>query len=123
MKIQITYSNDSKSTIDLEHTSVSKVSIDKSRPMDIRVRVAFKDKDLTPLDLFFTGAPGAIDATSQIGPLVSEVAVFVDGGPVVTSNPNTVYDLLSNWFITGDWGSQAQKAHDAQGVNKPFFNF
>ena len=106
MKIQITYSNDSKSTIDLDPASVRKVSIDKSRPEDIRVRVAFKDKTANPIDLFFPkpGASGASGASGPTDPLVSEVSVFAQDGPADTSNPNTVYDMLSNWFIAGDRG-------------------
>lgn len=106
MKIQITYSNESKTTIDLEHDAVRKVSIDKGRPADIRVRVAFKDKTASPIDMFFPkpGATGASGASGPTDPLVSEVSVFAQDGPADTSNPNTVYDMLSNWFITGDWG-------------------
>ena len=130
MKIQITYSNDSKSTIDLEHDSVGKVSIDKGRPTDIMVRVAFKAKDTQPIDMFFP-KPGAPGAPGPIYPLVSEVSVFAqDGSPEATSNPNTVYDLLSNWFITGiaGTGEHRHQRHrevtgPAFGVTGPKFNF
>lgn len=114
MKIQITYQNDSKSTFDIEPDSVRKVSIDKGRPADIRVRVAFKDRTNPPIDMFFP-KPGATGATGPLDPIVSEVSVFAQDGPAATSNPNTVYDLLSNWFITGDWGTQAPRAPGVTG--------
>ena len=52
MKIEVTYANEGQATIDLDPSTFRKVTIDHERPLDTRVRVAFKDAQ-EPLDLFF----------------------------------------------------------------------
>lgn len=61
MKIEVTYANEGQATIDLDPSTFRKVTIDPERPLDTRVRVAFKDSQ-EPLDLFFLkeGAPDPV---------------------------------------------------------------
>ena len=103
MKIEVTYANEGQATIDLDPSTFRKVTIDPERPLDTRVRVAFKDSQ-EPLDLFFLkeGAP----EPCPLGPFVTYVTVFRPGSdPVVLTDPVAVYDTLSNLFIHGDWGT------------------
>lgn len=94
--IQVTYSNGSKATIDIDPSDIRKVTIDHGRPLDIRVRTVFKSTG-TPLDLFFhkPNAPAIID---QSCPLVSDVTVFTNAEPVPLADPDMVYGTMSNWL-------------------------
>lgn len=115
MKIEVTYSNEAQATIDIDPSTFRKVTIDPERPLDTRVRVAFKDNQ-EPLDLFFLkeGAP----EPSPLGPVVTYVTLFRPGSdPVVLTDPVAVYATLSNLFIHGEqWaeGTEGTKDHEGK---------
>lgn len=115
MKIEVTYSNEALATIDIDPSTFRKVTIDPERPLDTRVRVAFKDAQ-EPLDLFFR-KEGAQEP-SPLGPLVTHVTVFRPGsGPVALTDPVAVYATLSNLFIHGEqWteGTEGTKDHEGK---------
>ena len=107
MKIEVTYANEGQATIDLDTSTFRKVTIDPERPLDTRVRVAFKDGQ-EPLDLFFLkeGAP----ETSPLGPFVTYVTVFRPGSdPVVLTDPVAIYATLSNLFLYGERWTEGTK--------------
>ena len=105
MKIEVTYANEGQATIDLDPSTFRKVTIDPERPLDTRVRVAFKDGQ-EPLDLFFL-KDGAPEPHGPLGPFVTYVTLFRPGSdPVVLTDPMAVYATLSNLFIHGDWGTE-----------------
>lgn len=101
MKIEVTYANEGQATIDLDPSTFRKVTIDPERPLDTRVRVAFKDGQ-EPLDLFFL-KDGAPEPNGPLGPVVTYVTVFRPGSdPVVLTSPVAVYATLSNLFLYGE---------------------
>lgn len=105
MKIEVTYANEGQATIGLDPSAFRKVTIDPERPIDTRVRVAFKDGQ-EPLDLFFL-KPGAQEPQGPLGPFVTYVTVFRPGAdPVVLTDPVAVYATLSNLFLHGETGTQ-----------------
>ena len=107
MKIEVTYSNEAQATIDIDPSTFRKVTIDPERPLDTRVRVAFKDGQ-EPLDLFFI-KDGASEH-SPLGPLVTHVTVFRPGSdPVVLTDPVAIYGTLSNLFIHGEHWTEGTK--------------
>ena len=114
MKIEVTYANEGQATIDLVPSTFRKVTIDHERPLDTRVRVAFKDAQ-EPLDLFFLkeGAP----EPSPLGPFVTYVTVFRPGSdPVVLTDPVAVYATLSNLFLFGEhWTGGTEGTKDPEG--------
>lgn len=114
MKIEVTYANEGQATIDLDPSTFRKVTIDPERPLDTRVRVAFKDGQ-EPLDLFFLkeGAP----ETSPLGPFVTYVTVFRPGSdPVVLTDPVAIYATLSNLFLYGErWTEGTEGTKDTEG--------
>ena len=108
MKIEVTYANEGQATIDLDPTTFRKVTIDPERPLDTRVRVAFKDGQ-EPLDLFFL-KDGAQEPNGPLGPFVTYVTVFRPGAePVVLTSPVAIYDTLSNLFIHGEQWTEGTK--------------
>ena len=115
MKIEVTYANEGQATIDLDPSTFRKVTIDPERPLDTRVRVAFKDAQ-EPLDLFFLkeGAP----EPSPLGPFVTYVTVFRPGAdPVTLNDPVAIYDTLRNLFLNGEmWtgGTEGTKDHEGK---------
>ena len=94
--IQVTYSNGSKATIEIDPPDIRKVSIDHGRPLDIRVRTVLKSTG-TPIDLYFH-KPNAPTMVDQSSPLVSDVTVFTDAEPVSLADPDMVYGTISNWM-------------------------
>ena len=111
MKIEVTYSNEALATIDIDPSTFRKVTIDPERPLDTRVRVAFKDAQ-EPLDLFFLkeGAP----EPCPLGPFVTYVTLFRPGSdPVALTDPVAVYATLSNLFIHGEQWTEGTK--DSEG--------
>lgn len=94
--IQVTYSNGSKSTMEIDPPDIRKVSIDHGRPLDIRVRIALKSTG-TPLDLFFH-KPNAPVIDSVYSPLVSDVTVFNGADHVSLADPDMVYGTMSDWL-------------------------
>lgn len=111
MKIEVTYSNEAQATIDIDPSTFRKVTIDPERPLDTRVRVAFKDNQ-EPLDLFFLkeGAP----EPCPLGPFVTHVTVFRPGAePVVLTSPVDIYATLRNLFIHGEHWTEGTK--DSEG--------
>ena len=101
MKIEVTYANEGQATIDLDPSTFRKVTIDPERPLDTRVRVAFKDGQ-EPLDLFFL-KDGAPEPQGPLGPFVTYVTVFRPGAdPVVLTDPEAIYATLSNLFLYGE---------------------
>ena len=93
MKIEVTYANEGQATIDLDPSTFRKVTIDPERPLDTRVRVAFKDAQ-EPLDLFFL-KEGAPETHGHIGPFVTYVTVFRPGAdPVTLTDP---VDIEATW--------------------------
>ena len=115
MKIEVTYANEGQATIDLDPTTFRKVTIDPERPLDTRVRVAFKDGQ-EPLDLFFL-KDGAQEPNGPLGPFVTYVTVFRPGAePVVLTSPVAIYDTLSNLFIHGEqWTEGTEGTKDTEG--------
>ena len=115
MKIEVTYANEGQATIDLDPTTFRKVTIDPERPLDTRVRVAFKDGQ-EPLDLFFL-KDGAQEPNGPLGPFVTYVTVFRPGAePVVLTSPVAIYDTLSNLFIHGEqWTEGTEGTKDPEG--------
>jgi hypothetical protein len=104
VKIEVTYANEGQATIDLDPSTFRKVTIDPERPIDTRVRVAFKDGQ-EPLDLFFL-KDGAPEPNGPLGPFVTYVTVFRQGSdPVVLTDPVAVYATLSNLFLHGEKGT------------------
>jgi hypothetical protein len=102
--IEVTYANEGQATIDLDPSTFRKVTIDPERPLDTRVRVAFKDGQ-EPLDLFFL-KDGAPEPNGPLGPFVTYVTVFRPGSdPVVLTDPVAVYATLSNLFLHGEKGT------------------
>ena len=116
MKIEVTYANEGQATIDLDPSTFRKVTIDHERPLDTRVRVAFKDSQ-EPLDLFFL-KEGAPEDPGPLGPFVTHVTVFRQGyDPVVLTDPVDIYATLSNLFIHGEhWteGTEGTKDHEGK---------
>ena len=115
MKIEVTYANEGQATIDLDPSTFRKVTIDPERPLDTRVRVAFKDGQ-EPLDLFFL-KDGAQEPNGPLGPFVTYVTVFRPGAePVVLTSPVAIYDTLSNLFIHGEqWTEWTEGTKDTEG--------
>ena len=115
MKIEVTYANEGQATIDLDPSTFRKVTIDPERPLDTRVRVAFKDGQ-EPLDLFFL-KDGAQEPNGPLGPFVTYVTVFRPGAePVVLTSPGAIYDTLSNLFIHGEqWTEGTEGTKDPEG--------
>ena len=115
MKIEVTYANEGQATIDLDPSTFRKVTIDPERPLDTRVRVAFKDGQ-EPLDLFFL-KDGAQEPNGPLGPFVTYVTVFRPGAePVVLTSPVAIYDTLSNLFIHGEqWTEGTEGTKDTKG--------
>ena len=115
MKIEVTYANEGQATIDLDPTTFRKVTIDPERPLDTRVRVAFKDGQ-EPLDLFFL-KDGAQEPNGPLGPFVTYVTVFRPGAePVVLTSPVAIYDTLSNLFIHGEqWTGGTEGTKEPEG--------
>ena len=115
MKIEVTYDNEGQATIDLDPSTFRKVTIDPERPLDTRVRVAFKDGQ-EPLDLFFL-KDGAQEPNGPLGPFVTYVTVFRPGAePVVLTSPVAIYDTLSNLFIHGEqWTEGTEGTKDTEG--------
>ena len=115
MKIEVTYDNEGQATIDLDPSTFRKVTIDPERPLDTRVRVAFKDGQ-EPLDLFFL-KDGAQEPNGPLGPFVTYVTVFRPGAePVVLTSPVAIYDTLSNLFIHGEqWTEGTEGTKDPEG--------
>ena len=108
MKIEVTYANEGQATIDLDPSTFRKVTIDPERPLDTRVRVAFKDAQ-EPLDLFFL-KDGAQEPNGPLGPFVTYVTVFRPGyDPVVLTDPVAVYATLRNLFIHGEQWTEGTK--------------
>jgi hypothetical protein len=95
--VQVTYSNGSKSTLEIDPPDIRKVSIDHGRPLDIRVRVVLKSAG-TPIDLFFH-KPNAPVIESVYSPLVSHVTVFTTDDSMSLDDPDTVYGTMSNWML------------------------
>lgn len=118
MKIEVTYATEGQATIELEPSTFRKVTIDPERPLDTRVRVAYKDGQ-EPLDLFFL-KPGAPEPQGPLGPFVTYVTVFRPGAdPVVLTDPVAVYATLSNLFLYGEhWtdGTGGTKDTEGKGV-------
>lgn len=118
MKIEVTYANEGQATIELDPSTFRKVTIDPGRPLDTRVRVAFKDGQ-EPLDLFFL-KDGAPVSTGPIGPFVTYVTVFRPGAdPVVLTDPVAIYATLSNLFLHGEKGTdgtEGTKDPEGKGV-------
>ena len=118
MIIEVTYANEGQATIDLDPSTFRKVTIDPERPLDTRVRVAFKDGQ-EPLDLFFL-KPGAPEPNGPLGPFVTYVTVFRPGAdPVVLTDPVAVYATLSNLFLHGELGTggtEGTKGTEGKGV-------
>ena len=116
MKIEVTYSNEAQATIDIDPSTFRKVTIDPERPLDTRVRVAFKDAQ-EPLDLFFL-KEGAPEPQGPLGPFVTYVTVFRPvSGPVALTDPVAVYATLRNLFIHGEqWteGTEGTKDHEGK---------
>ena len=105
MKIEVTYANEGQATIELDPDTFRKVTIDPERPLDTRVRVAFKDGQ-EPLDLFFL-KDGAPEPNGPLGPFVTYVTVFRPGSdPVVLTDPVAIYATLSNLFLHGEQGKR-----------------
>ena len=104
MKIEVTYANEGQATIDPE------------RPLDTRVRVAFKDAQ-EPLDLFFL-KEGAPEDPGPLGPFVTHVTVFRPGAdPVTLTDPVDIYATLRNLFIHAEhWteGTEGTKDHEGK---------
>ena len=117
MKIEVTYANEGQATIDLDPSTFRKVTIDPERPLDTRVRVAFKDGQ-EPLDLFFL-KDGAQEPNGPLGPFVTYVTVFRPGAePVVLTSPVAIYDTLSNLFIHGEqWTEGTEGTKDPEGIH------
>lgn len=115
MKIEVTYANEGQATIDLDPSTFRKVTIDPERPLDTRVRVAFKDGQ-EPLDLFFL-KDGAPEPQGPLGPFVTYVTVFRPGSdPVVLTDPVAIYATLSNLFLYGEQGTGGTEgAKDPEG--------
>ena len=115
MKIEVTYANEGQATIELDPDTFRKVTIDPERPLDTRVRVAFKDGQ-EPLDLFFL-KDGAPEPQGPLGPFVTYVTVFRPGSePVVLTSPVAVYATLSNLFLFGDKGTGGTGGTKGKGV-------
>lgn len=117
MKIEVTYANEGQATIDLDPSTFRKVTIDPERPLDTRVRVAFKDGQ-EPIDLFFL-KDGAPEPQGPLGPFVTYVTVFRPGSdPVVLTDPVAIYATLSNLFLYGDtWGQKGTEG--TEGTKDP----
>ena len=115
MKIEVTYANEGQATIDLDPSTFRKVTIDPERPLDTRVRVAFKNGQ-EPLDLFFL-KDAAQEPNGPLGPFVTYVTVFRPGAePVVLTSPVAIYDTLSNLFIHGEqWTEGTEGTKDTEG--------
>lgn len=115
MKIEVTYANEGQATIDLDPSTFRKVTIDPERPLDTRVRVAFKDGQ-EPLDLFFL-KDGAQEPNGPLGPFVTYVTVFRPGAePVVLTSPVAIYDTLRNLFLYGEqWTGGTEGTKDPEG--------
>lgn len=115
MKIEVTYSNEALATVDIDPATFRKVTIDPERPLDTRVRVAFKDNQ-EPLDLFFL-KEGAPEDPGPLGPFVTYVTLFRPGyDPVVLTDPVAVYATLSNLFIHGEhWTEGTEGTKDPEG--------
>ena len=115
MKIEVTYANEGQATIDLDPSTFRKVTIDPERPLDTRVRVAFKDGQ-EPLDLFFL-KDGAQEPNGPLGPFVTYVTVFRPGAePVVLTSPVAIYATLCNLFLYGErWTEGTEGTKDTEG--------
>lgn len=111
MKIEVTYANEGQATIDLDPSTFRKVTIDPERPLDTRVRVAFKDGQ-EPLDMFFL-KDGAQEPNGPLGPFVTYVTVFRPGAePVVLTSPVAIYATLCNLFLYGErWTKDTEGKH------------
>lgn len=114
MKIEVTYANEGQATIDLDPSTFRKVTIDPERPLDTRVRVAFKDGQ-EPLDLFFL-KDGAQEPNGPLGPFVTYVTVFRPGSdPVVLTDPVAIYATLCNLFLYGErWTEGTEGTKDTE---------
>ena len=116
MKIEVTYANEAKATIDLDPSTFRKVTIDPDRDYDTRVRVAFKDAQ-EPLDLFFL-KEGVPETHGHIDLFVTHVTVFRPGAdPVTLTDPVDIYATLRNLFIHGEhWteGTEGTKDHEGK---------
>ena len=116
MIIEVTYANEGQATIDLDPSTFRKVTIDHERPLDTRVRVAFKDSQ-EPLDLFFL-KEGAPEDPGPLGPFVTYVTLFRQGSdPVALTDPVAIYATLRNLFLYGErWteGTEGTKDHEGK---------
>lgn len=93
--LHITYDNGSRSIMLLDPADFIKVSIDKARPSDTRVRLVYIEpftREYKSIDLFFMGPQGPKGPKGPFGPFVTSVA-WDSNEPV--SAPDDAYDLLS----------------------------
>ena len=114
-QIETTYDNGSKSLIDLNPSDIKKVSIDLGRELDIRLRLAFHDKDEQPIDLFFhkPGAQLPPGAQGSLGPWVTSVKAWDQTGFIVSQgpfvSPEPLYQFLVDMKRQGDTGTKGTK--------------
>ena len=114
-QIEANYDNGSKSLIDLLPSDIKKVSIDLGRELDIRLRVAFHDKDEHPIDLFFhkPGAQLPPGSHGSLGPWVTSVKAWdQDGCPLgAFVSPEPLYQFLVDMKRQGDMGTKGTGGH------------
>lgn len=92
--IEITFDNGGRTVMLLDPADFIKVSLDKSRPSDTRVRLVYLEpftRNVKALDLFFMGPQVPDVPKGQVGPLVTSVS----WDTIETArSPEDTYDLL-----------------------------
>ena len=117
--LRITCDNGSRAIFKLDPADFIKVSIDKGRPSDTRVRLAYIEpftRAYKTIDLFFmdpqvTQSPDGPQGPD--GPFVSSVA-WDSNEPV--SSPDVTYELLAGLPMDqGNKGDQGERGTDGNG--------
>ena len=91
--IEITFDNGGRTVMRLDPADFIKVSMDKSRLSDTRVRLVYLEpftRNVKSLDLFFL-RPGCGHANGQLGPFVTSVSW---DSTETARTPEDTYDLL-----------------------------
>lgn len=92
--IEITFDNGGRTVMRLDPADFIKVSMDKSRPSDTRVRLVYLEpftRNVKSLDLFFMGPEVPDVPKGQVGPFVTSVSWDTTE---TTRSPEDTYDML-----------------------------
>ena len=114
--IEITFDNGGRTVMRLDPADFIKVSMDKSRPSDTRVRLVYLEpftRNVKALDLFFLRPCGPEVPNGQLGPFVTSVSW---DSTETARTPEDTYDLLREKGLGVKGPKETQVTDGTQGT-------